>query len=492
MDTDEFYDAVPDINDLWIQWSKSRIENPFHAFEEFIDNSISNLIHDTSNKQPCIEIIINKCNTTNTLEFTIIDNGTGITNIEQAFKYSSVNKNKSHTLNEHGVGMKNALAWCDPTNSNWSIRTKTSTINEYVLIEAPYTFPQIKSVKTKKWLARYKTGTIINIKKISYDKIKRVYSHNYGGWNIKKFGKYLIEELSVVYDGVLERFPQLYMTVLLQEDGKYAEKIKRPNMKNFIHKPHHIYPLREKLDGINEVEIYIDKYIANTSNEFMRYYTGKGTKDNGIEYRSNGRMIENNMFSPFTLFDNHPSRSGIYYRINVCSTNKDGLPSTYSTKNKLNTYCTKFERLCEIFQREVTEQMFGTIKENTKIIENEQIEQFYKRKCILLKSFIDDNKIKILSPHTPVKIAGGKEICPDIMEIYKNTLTIYEIKINPPTQYDILNLFYDALRIVRNKSKIKKVVGIFVSTNKCVDAEVIEMIKTLKFDEIKLEIQTYI
>lgn len=498
------YKIDPDADDLWKQFSKSRLENIFHAFNELIDNSIASLVRpDTLPYAPLnIHVILNKNKSDDTLEFIIIDNGTGIKNPARALKYSAYNKISSHALNEHGVGMKNSFAWCDEENMNWSIKTKTDeNSNTCLIIKAPYTLPNINVIESEEWDSIYPIGTIIKISNICAKKVKRVYTQNYSNYSIKKLGDYFAEEIGVVYSNVLKRHPNLNITVQLRENGRNLTppvKIKKICMENvpyFIrHERHHIYPIRAKLDGVNEVEIYIDKFVSKDSNDItkeermLRYYSGRGTKDNGIEFRIEGRLIQNQLFVPFTTFKNHPHRSGIYYRIDVYAKNKKGLPSTYSTKNQLNFNCPKVEAICTIFQREVPENMYGSIEQNNKMIEDEQTNRFYEKRIKHLKGFIEDGMVIVNKPRTVLKSKDNPSlsICPDMTEIYKNKLTIYDMKLKTPTRTNVLQLYWNLIAASAiykneklNEKEIKKVSGVMVAKTKDISENLNNVIKVL-------------
>ena len=107
---------------------------------EFIDNSMSNIIGNRSKLSNKQLIIIFRVENDNKINITIEDSGTGIRNLDNAFKIGN-KKSQETPLNEHGFGMKHALAAADKMNNNWWIATRTQknrSQNNYLHIKAPY------------------------------------------------------------------------------------------------------------------------------------------------------------------------------------------------------------------------------------------------------------------------------------------------------------------------------------------------------------------
>ena len=72
----------------------------------------------------------------------IEDTGTGITKMNNAVRIGD-RTGKETPLNEHGFGLKHALATANPENDSWRIYTRTKKEfkkNEYILVTSPYDF----------------------------------------------------------------------------------------------------------------------------------------------------------------------------------------------------------------------------------------------------------------------------------------------------------------------------------------------------------------
>lgn len=112
---------IPNANELW-----TGIGGTFDSFNqvifEFVDNTIANL---TANRLNSNNIIITiDENNDGSITYTQEDTGTGIKDIEKSLTIGNKD-NRESTLNEHGFGMKHALASANPKNDNWEIVTRT-------------------------------------------------------------------------------------------------------------------------------------------------------------------------------------------------------------------------------------------------------------------------------------------------------------------------------------------------------------------------------
>ena len=131
----------PDSEVLWESWGKNHF-NFTTLICEFIDNSVSNFIANKNLPKKEIDIVL-KLNDEKTLvEVTIEDSGAGIVNFSNAFSPGNKNRKTDSFLNEHGFGLKNALATANPENNIWEVysRTKKDFDSGHVcLVTAPWT-----------------------------------------------------------------------------------------------------------------------------------------------------------------------------------------------------------------------------------------------------------------------------------------------------------------------------------------------------------------
>lgn len=111
------------------------------AICELADDAISNLRANSDDPDLSMTIVVSFENLGDAVEISVVDGGTGITNLDSALTIAC--RDGAQTpLNEHGFGLKHALASCDSSPSQqWSIRTRTkgdAAADQYREVTAPY------------------------------------------------------------------------------------------------------------------------------------------------------------------------------------------------------------------------------------------------------------------------------------------------------------------------------------------------------------------
>lgn len=197
---------IPNANELW-----TGIGGTFDSFNqvifEFVDNTIANL---TANRLNSNNIIITiDENNDGSITYTQEDTGTGIKDIEKSLTIGNKD-NRESTLNEHGFGMKHALASANPKNDNWEIVTRTiEDLKEgrYKKIQAPYNYNlNFDSIdcNEKEWPGQYlSTGTIIKFKcsRIFFETVQNGISGKAG---LRKCLDYFCEDLGYYYSDIIK------------------------------------------------------------------------------------------------------------------------------------------------------------------------------------------------------------------------------------------------------------------------------------------------
>lgn len=131
-------DTTPLARDLW-----EGIGGHFDSFSqvicEFVDNSIANF---EGKNIPNKTINLSLEETRDRIRVLIEDTGSGIENFQAVLRIGDKSARQS-PLNEHGFGLKHALASADPENKSWKIysRTKEDFKNQkYNKVTSPYNF----------------------------------------------------------------------------------------------------------------------------------------------------------------------------------------------------------------------------------------------------------------------------------------------------------------------------------------------------------------
>ena len=130
---------TPNGRELW-----QSISGNFDRFSEiiceFVDNALSNFRKYALDPQTSRKVRIVLREQESWVDVDVIDTGTGIRNIHAALTLGS-HCGAESPLNEHGMGLKHALASVDDEGCVWSIQTRTPEDNEldqHLLVEGPY------------------------------------------------------------------------------------------------------------------------------------------------------------------------------------------------------------------------------------------------------------------------------------------------------------------------------------------------------------------
>lgn len=111
----------PSASELW-DGIGGHFDSLGQIINEFLDNSISNF---AANVQTSRNIIVGLRELADDrVKITVEDTGTGIKDLDAAFTLGNQTAGET-PLNEHGFGLKHALASANPANDAWAIYTRT-------------------------------------------------------------------------------------------------------------------------------------------------------------------------------------------------------------------------------------------------------------------------------------------------------------------------------------------------------------------------------
>ena len=184
---------------------------------ELMDDAVSNLRANKDNPELSMTVVLSLENLGDAVEITVTDGGTGIAALSSALTIAC--RDGAQTpLNEHGFGLKHALASCDSSpDQKWSIRTRTkddAAANQYREVKAPYsmgTSELDKPMKVRFYSGTgdllHPTGTSISVR-CPMAKFRTVKPDRKAAQSdFHHLVKYVIEELRYIYAGVLANTP---------------------------------------------------------------------------------------------------------------------------------------------------------------------------------------------------------------------------------------------------------------------------------------------
>lgn len=336
--------TTPLARDIWLG-----IGGHFDSFTqvicEFIDNSISNFeAANSPNKN--IYISLNEIDN-DMVSVVIEDNGTGIKDFEPVLRLGDKSVRET-PLNEHGFGLKHALACADPANETWKICTRTAEDfkqNKFRQVSAPYRFnlEEDELISTNDpWEGIFNgSGSIVvfNCSKVLFDTIQ---SGIKGKAHFDKCLEYLKEELGYIYAGVIKNGKVIITIHSSSLEALLTVKAIEPDWKEFYK------PGQGDLNlDLGEGQLLIQYQFGEMgeSSHFKHYKRNMSTS--GVEIRINGRLIMSNLFKEIWQLENHPSFNHFLVIINLVSPNRDSFPKTRTSKNGIRTGDDKLKKLLE-------------------------------------------------------------------------------------------------------------------------------------------------
>lgn len=402
-------------------------DNFTQIISEFVDNAVANF-EGTDSDGRIVSITIKEVSD-NKVKVQVEDTGTGIKDFESAIKLGD----KSHAqspLNEHGFGLKHALATANPDNDDWAIyaRTEDEWKNEYYrMVEAPYSFDQDKKEKESSWPGRYNgSGTLVEFccSKTLFNTLQKGIQGDAG---FKRCLEYLREDLGYIYSKVIE-------------DGRVQINISSPSLDNSLQVPAVTPDIEgyynpgkgvKEIDlGGGEVKVEYGFYEMKES-EYIKYYK-KNNSTNGVEIRVNGRVLESNLFKEVWNLENHPTYNRFLVIVNIKSDSKESLPRTRTSKNGIREGDEKFEKLLDW----ITDTKPKPEKETAESVsERELIRELKKQKESHIRS--DDATIEtefevFSNLNSPVKV--------DLYLYDGNDVVLYEAKKEEAGMQDLYQL----------------------------------------------------
>ena len=433
------------IEEMW-EGLGGDFENIQQILCEFIDNSVSNLTginsHGLINHN--INILFEVHDEENII-VRIEDTGTGILDLDNALKIGNKDVQES-PLNEHGFGLKHALAAADKENNNWRIYTRTiseKNNNEYERISAPYRTSNwaadiIKETE-EQWPGSMNcSGTIIEFK-INKELLSTL-TNGIPGANYnttyERMIDYLEEDLAFVYSRVLETTDIKINIKLIKNNSVCKDSTVSPLLPNWIGD---IPEIKTEECDLGNGKIKIEYQFGSIeASDNIRYYK-KNMSSSGVEIRVNGRALVYNLFTDIWHKEKHNCFNHFIGKINLISDDKNSLPSTKTAKNAFKTSDSKYEELLRwIFQKhpnieeiEESNDSFNEVKLFKDLAQNMKT-HLSRNDTITTEQYVFQNEMKLRI---------------DLYHCSNNYVTIYEgkkLKTSPKDVYQ-LRMYWDGL-----------------------------------------------
>lgn len=434
-----------DIEEMW-EGLGGDFENIQQILCEFIDNSVSNLtgINSKNLMQRDINLIFNVQDDEN-INVIIEDTGTGILDLDNALKIGNKTAQES-PLNEHGFGLKHALAAADKENRYWKIYTRTKEgkdNNEYARISAPYRTcnwaADIISESLERWPGTMNcTGTIIE-----FNITKELLSTLTGGipganynTSYEKMIDYLEEDLAFVYSRVLETKDIKINIKLIKNNTVLKDATVSPLLPNWIGE---IPEINSEDCDLGNGTVTIEYQFGSIEPGDNKRYYKRNMSSSGVEIRVNGRVLVYNLFTDIWHKEKHNHFNHFIGRVNVISEDRNKLPATKTAKNAFKTSDSKYEELLRwIFQKH------PNIEEIEESNDNFSEVKLFKDLAQTMKTYLSKNDTITTEQYV---FQNEMKLRIDLYHCSNNYVTIYEgkkLKTSPKDVYQ-LRMYWDGL-----------------------------------------------
>lgn len=424
---------------------------------EFVDNSISNFDGNEALLEEKTIVISLRENANATVKIQIEDTGTGIKDLDAAFTLGCRKASES-PLNEHGFGLKHALASANPNNDDWSICTRTAEdvkAGKYTKISSPYLFDGFQAdiihISEKPWEGRCNSsGTLVSF--VCSNEMFRTLARGIKGGlkDFRSIAALLYEDLGFVYADIIKNARatiNLRITPLSGVSEFKPVGALEPDWVDTIPPG-----IGTEMVDLGKGTVEIAYHFGNISPKPQSNYDFDNTKakkyylasmsTSGVEIRINGRMICYNVFKEIWNKEKHNSFNSFLVIVNLKSKNPEVLPKTRTSKNGLREGDPQLEKLYQWILGKVNN---PPAKSHFATHETD----LFAELCDNLNKFNSDPNAVIDCEHSAFTTTGNGADKARI-DLYKNTmgeLTIYEGKKDITSIKDVyqLRMYWDGL-----------------------------------------------
>lgn len=428
---------TPKANELW-KGIGGHFDTISQIVCEFIDNSISNFV---GNNLRSKTIIVGIAQKNNSIIVSLEDSGTGIKNLDSAFCLGD-NKGSDSPLNEHGFGMKHALASANPTNDNWQIFTRTKEDYDtqvFKKIESSYEIDgynaALLSLNEENWPGELNgSGTYVRFE-CTWDLLYTLRRGISGRpSDLETLVKILAEDLGFVYSGLIQDNKATITIHAETKDGITYQKdvvAITPEWQQFYNpgKGEEQYDL-----GGGNVKLKYEFGAMKPANTY-KYYK-RNMSSSGLEIRINGRVLEYNLFKEVWGIERHNMYNHLLIKVDIISQNREALPRTRTSKNGLREGDGKFEKVLEWVRLKMPDplkDLTGIYHESDLFIELEKYKKIHLPDPKTVTT--EQNVYKNIKEKVPV----------DLYVHYQKNVIIYEGKKDQTTIQDVyqLKMYWD-------------------------------------------------
>ena len=338
----------PKGQELWRSISGNFQRFP-EIINEFVDDALSNF-RATRPDQRRVEIRLQQWE--EFVDVSVVDTGTGIRDIHAALTLGSRSGGQT-ALNEHGMGLKHALASaCE--DGSWSIQTRTPEDNaqdRHLVVQGPYRLgddPMTGRYLSGRGILMGPTGTAV-----SFTCTRDFFA------TIRPAGDRTDKPFEALVDILLEELGHTYAPIL---DGREMEVAVVVGDQVYPVEPvfpywelnnfHDILPTDLDLGG-GPVSVRCCWGLIHPDKDNHLYYRGN-MESSGVEIRCNGRLMERGLDKRIWSKQLHPSHNHFLMVVELTADQPGALPPTRPTKTGFLDGDPRLEKLFAWLRANVT------------------------------------------------------------------------------------------------------------------------------------------
>lgn len=323
----------------------SNLADVSQAICEFIDNAVSNFRGNPGDGTQLCQVKISILNLGDQVEVTVEDNGTGIKNLDNALTLAGLEGRES-PLNEHGFGMKHALAYMDENNCDWEILTCTEEdhkLNRFACVVPPYDFDGMIARYEEGWPGELgETGTVIRFV-CPMAVFESLAQNSKTKLSFEQLVGILGEHLRYTYADILKH-KELILNLTWENSGLERSMFLPPLLPQWeagtlVELPDQVIDL-----GGGEVTISCRYGMIRPDEESFAHYVGN-MESSGAEIRINGRVVESGLLKAIWGRARHNDYNAFLTQIDLHSDNPEALPATKTAKNGFRAEMNKVRTL---------------------------------------------------------------------------------------------------------------------------------------------------
>jgi hypothetical protein len=419
----------PSAAEQWASIRNNTVGKLPDALKELTDNSFAAFATTTGDIHIHLTITM--------LEFgfqiQISDNGPGIPrdNIPASL---SLSRSKREGLNEHGMGIKNVLAFCCPDRKagDWHMISRPTDSSVAYRIDAPWdTHMRVQEVDLSEHPFPSGLTIVMNLTDI---KMWFYGSRRSTRPNLEIIVKRIKEHMGVTY-ALHQLMNHSTRSVSFKINGEIITPI-LPTEKTLVNKQTEF--TQSLADGSPPVSISIKHYRLNQPNTDTSEFYRRNIASSGVMIHQYGRLVQR--ITPQELYDESPHNSfNPFLAIVSVTGDPSGIPSTRTTKDRLNMTDIRTHGLLELIRQVIpVERAKDPQIAARDCSEAEMVREYIKQREVHGKDMAGD-AYSIHENKTWVMTDGEKTPPIDVVEICAKHVTIVEAKKDNNSMFEYIS-----------------------------------------------------